>query len=205
MTSKRTIQEIERALLLLEEQDIYGADVIESVLTDQLSESEVFDRYMRVPEDDRNEDAYYVGRDAAQWLVGKISLADVIPGEEDLDPQEIAEEPEGNTITISRAVFEELMERIEKLEYWTGMKRRVQPKKLPPLPADANPNDYIIQKEAASLMGLSKHGIRGYVNRGELNAYQDNRFVKFKKDEVMELVKKERKTNGNHERSSRNH
>lgn len=193
MTSKRTIQEIERALLLLEEQDIYGADVIESVLTDQLSESEVFDRYMRVPEDERNEDAYYVGRDAAQWLAGKISLADVIPGKEDLDPLEIAEEPEGDTITISRAVFEELMERIEKLEYWTGMKRRVQPKKLPPLPADATPDDYIIQKEAASLMGLSKHGIRGYVNRGELNAYQDNRFVKFKKDEVMELIKKERK------------
>lgn len=170
------------------------------VIKEGLTEQEVFREYVvNTDEEERNQDLYFACRDAALFLAGKLPASAIAP---ELTDEIIAEanytedmedEDKEDTITISRAVFEELMERIEKLEYWTGMKRRVQPKKLPPLPADANPDDYIIQKEAASLMGLSKHGIRGYVNRGELNAYQDNRFVKFKKDEVMELVKKERK------------
>lgn len=163
------------------------------VLSDRLNERSVFDRYMaNVSEAERDETLYYACRDAARFLQGGLTLEELIPDASDVETVIAANDNHPDTITLSRKEFNTLLARIEKLERWTGLKRRLTPVRLPTLPATANPADYVMQNEAARMLGIGKRSMRGYVDRGEIKAWQYRKFVVYRLRDIEKL--KEQRT-----------
>ena len=163
------------------------------VLTDCLNERSVFDKYMaRVSEAERDETLYYACRDAARFLQGGLTLEELIPDAADAGADIPATDDRPDTITLSREEFNDLLARVEKLERWTGLKRKPAPVRLPSLPPMSNPADYVTQNEAARMMGIGKRSMRGYVDRGEIKAWQYGKFVVYRLRDIKKL--KEQRT-----------
>lgn len=162
------------------------------VLSDRLNERSVFDRYMaNVSEAERDEALYYACRDAARFLQGGLTLEELIPDAPNIEAG-IPADDDPDTITLSREEFKALLARIEKLERWTGLKRRPAPVRLPSLPPASNPADYVTQNEAARMLGIGKRSMRGYVDRGEIKAWQYGKFVVYR---ILDIKKvKEQRT-----------
>lgn len=158
------------------------------VLTNRLNERSVFDQYVaHVSEADRDETLYYACRDAARFLYGGLTMEELIPDASDVEADIPANDDEPDTITLSRKEFNALLARIEKLERWTGLKRKPAPVRLPALPSTANPMDYVTQNEAARMLGIGKRSMRGYVDRGEIKAWQNGKFVVYRRQDIEKL------------------
>lgn len=158
------------------------------VLADRLNERSVFDKYVaHVSEADRDETLYYACRDAARFLHGGLTMEELIPDASDVEADIPANDDEPDTITLSRKEFNALLARIEKLERWTGLKRKPASVRLPSLPPASNPADYVTQNEAARMIGIGKRSMRGYVDRGEVKAWQYGKFVVYRLRDIEKL------------------
>lgn len=158
------------------------------VLANRLNERSVFDKYVvHVSEAERDETLYYACRDAARFLQGGLTLEELIPDASKVEADVPASDNHPDTITLSREEFNALLARVEKLERWTGLKRRPDPMQLPPLPATADRKDYVTQNEAARMMGIGKRSMRGYVDRGEIKAWQYGKFVVYHLRDIKKL------------------
>lgn len=162
------------------------------VIENRWTDIEVFNYYAAGKSDEeRDINLYWACRDAAQFVHGHLDAVTLIPDLYSM-PRKEKEEMESDTcetITISRKDFNDLLRRIEKLEYWTGLKRRPESTRLPLLPDTVDMVDYMQQYEACKLLGYTKKKIRGCADRGELKAWQKNRHVYYLRKQV-ELYKR---------------
>lgn len=160
------------------------------VIENRWTDIEVFNHYAAGKSDEeRDINLYWACRDAAQFVHGHLDAVTLVPDLYSM-PRKEKEEMESDTcetITISRKDFNDLLRRIEKLERWTGLKRRTEPARLKPLPQDADRADYVNQNEACRLLGISKRSMRGYADRGEVKAWQDRKFVVYLRKDILKL------------------
>ena len=148
------------------------------VIENRWTDIEVFNHYAAGKSDEeRDMNLYWACRDAAQFVHGQLDVTALIPEMEDTPSRDEEPDNEPGMVTLSRKEFNNLLRRIEKLERWTGLKRRTEPARLKPLPQDADRADYVNQNEACRLLGISKRSMRGYADRGEVKAWQDRKFV----------------------------
>lgn len=129
------------------------------VIENRWTDIEVFNHYAAGKSDEeRDINLYWACRDAAQFVHGHLDAVTLVPDLYSM-PRKEKEEMESDTcetITISRKDFNDLLRRIEKLEYWTGLKRRPESTRLPLLPDTVDMVDYMQQYEACKLLGYTK-------------------------------------------------
>lgn len=187
MVRKETIEDVLNALR--EKGDPVSLEQCR-VIENRWTDIEVFNTYLAGKSDgERNMELYWACRDAAQFVRGELGASALVPGMESTSEQEEADE-EGSgpdTVILSRKEFNSLLRRIEKLERWTGLKRRTEPARLKPLPQGADRADYVNQNEACRLLGISKRSMRGYADRGEVKAWQDRKFVVYLRKDILKL------------------
>ena len=158
------------------------------VIENRWTDIEVFNHYLAGKSDgERNMVTYWACRDAAQFVHGQLDVSALIPEMEVTPSQDEEPDNEPGMVTLSRKDFNELLRRIEKLERWTGLKRRTTPARLKPLPQGADRADYVNQNEACRLLGISKRSMRGYADRGEVKAWQDRKFVVYLRKDILKL------------------
>ena len=158
------------------------------VIENRWTDIEVFNHYLAGKSDgERNMVTYWACRDAAQFVHGQLDISALIPEMEVTPSQDEEPDNEPGMVTLSRKDFNELLRRIEKLERWTGLKRRTETARLKPLPQGADRADYVNQNEACRLLGISKRSMRGYADRGEVKAWQDRKFVVYLRKDILKL------------------
>lgn len=158
------------------------------VIENRWTDIEVFNHYLAGKSDgERNMVTYWACRDAAQFVHGQLDVSALIPEMEVTPSQDEEPDNEPGMVTLSRKEFNNLLRRIEKLERWTGLKRRTTPARLKPLPQGADRADYVNQNEACRLLGISKRSMRGYADRGEVKAWQDRKFVVYLRKDILKL------------------
>lgn len=158
------------------------------VIENRWTDIEVFNHYLAGKSDgERNMVTYWACRDAAQFVHGQLDISALIPEMEDTPSQDEEPDNEPGMVTLSRKEFNSLLRRIEKLERWTGLKRKPESPRLKPLPQGADRADYVNQNEACRLLGISKRSMRGYADRGEVKAWQDRKFVVYLRKDILKL------------------
>ena len=158
------------------------------VIENRWTDIEVFNHYLAGKSDgERNMVTYWACRDAAQFVHGQLDVSALIPEMEVMPSQDEEPDNEPGMVTLSRKEFNSLLRRIEKLERWTGLKRRTETARLKPLPQGADRADYVNQNEACRLLGISKRSMRGYADRGEVKAWQDRKFVVYLRKDILKL------------------
>lgn len=158
------------------------------VIENRWTDIEVFNHYAAGKSDEeRDMNLYWACRDAAQFVHGQLDVSALIPEMEEAAVHDDEQDNERGTVTLSRKEFNNLLRRIEKLERWTGLKRRTETARLKPLPQGADRTDYVNQNEACRLLGISKRSMRGYADRGEVKAWQDRKFVVYLRKDILKL------------------
>ena len=161
------------------------------VIRMQMSQQEVFQRYVVDAGENRNEDLYYAALDAAKYVDCTISINDLLP---DYDVPEDSEEQElysdSGSGTISREAYIALLRRVERLERLMGIrsdKNRLTRKPV----SEAIANDLISQAEALKLIGCGKTTIKRWADEGLIQAYHEKTHVFYSLSELMnsEIVK----------------
>lgn len=147
------------------------------VLETKRSESWVFNRYVRdVPEDERNETLFYAARDAAQFLAGKIGISSICPDLED-EPEE--EEEQEETITLSRHEYDNLLQRLERVERKLRL-HQCNHEKI----SKKTSGDLISQVDACLYIGCGKSTIKRWADRGVLTRYKKKQRIFYSKKEI---------------------
>lgn len=190
----RTQFEINRALSILNSlaQEQPSAKVQVEVISKRMDERTVFEKYvLGVAEGLRDEALFFAARDAARYLKGDIDLDILIPGVY-IGRTEVSElvESEGGNITLSRKDFNQLLQRIERLEQWVGFRRKPTTVKPSPLPEGINLAEMMIQSEACAYLQCSKISIKKMVAQKILHSYQDGRNVYYSRKELMKVKSK---------------
>lgn len=191
----RTKQEIKQAVAILNRQDDPLSRVQVEVLQGGMTEKQVFMKYViDIPDADRDEAAFFAARDAARFTAGHIGLEELVPDlssmTETADPDAVTET--GNdTVTLPRREFEQLLARIERLEQWTGLRRKAATGSIVPgtLPANADMKDLMKQNEACRYLSCSKNTIKGYASRGLIHSYRQGRFTYYSRKEIDKNIK----------------
>lgn len=196
----RTKQEIKQAVAILEHKADRLSLVMAEVLQSSMTEQQVFQKYvMNVAEADRDEAVFFAARDAARFSAAHIGLEELIPDVQSMTAADFdaagalgVVEEEGDTIVLSRKDFNKLLARIERLEQWTGLRRKpVQGSCTPlPLPADADMADMMKQNEACRYLACGKNTIKGYASRGLIHSYKKGKFTYYSRSEMDKKVKK---------------
>lgn len=161
------------------------------VIENQWTDIEVFNHYLAGKSDgERNMVTYWACRDAAQFVHGQLDVSALIPEMEVTPSQDEEPDNEPGMVTLSRKEFNSLLRRIEKLERWTGLKRKPESPRLKPLPQGADLNDYVQQSDVCRLTGFDKKRMRGCVDRGEIKAWTKGRYVFYRRKDVESFMKK---------------
>lgn len=161
------------------------------VIENRWTDIEVFNHYLAGKSDgERNMVTYWACRDAAQFVHGQLDVSALIPEMEVTPSQDEEPDNEPGMVTLSRKEFNSLLRRIEKLERWTGLKRKPESPRLKPLPQGADLNDYVQQSDVCRLTGFDKKRMRGCVDRGEIKAWTKGRYVFYRRKDVESFMKK---------------
>lgn len=161
------------------------------VIENRWTDIEVFNHYLAGKSDgERNMVTYWACRDAAQFVHGQLDVSALIPEMEVTPSQDEKPDNEPGMVTLSRKEFNSLLRRIEKLERWTGLKRKPESPRLKPLPQGADLNDYVQQSDVCRLTGFDKKRMRGCVDRGEIKAWTKGRYVFYRRKDVESFMKK---------------
>lgn len=192
----RTKQEINRAVELLSRRDDPLSRVQVEVLQGSMTEKQVFTKYViDMPDVDQDEATFFAARDAARFNEGHIGLEELV---EDMTEEELAGvietgvEEAGEMIQVLRKDFDELLARIERLEQWTGIRRKKAQGKIVPgtLPANIDRNDLMKQCEACRYLSCGKNTIKGYASRGLIHSYRQGKFTYYSRKEIDRKIKK---------------
>ncbi len=173
----RKQSEINRAIEHLKSYNDAASRIQVEVLEMKRSESWVFNRYVRdVPEDERNETLFYAARDAAQFLAGKIGISSICPDLED-EPEE--EEEQEETITLSRHEYDNLLQRLERVERKLRL-HQCNHEKI----SKKTSGDLISQVDACLYIGCGKSTIKRWADRGVLTRYKKKQRIFYSKKEI---------------------
>lgn len=189
--------EINRAIAYLKKKEDPISEAQIYVLERKKTEQWVFERYVKgVPEEQRNEALFFAARDAAQFLTGKISITAICPDLEESDEEEsgtyinttlLPKEDNGETITLSRKEYEELLQRIERVERRLGLKSQIN-RVSRKLITDVNRKDLMSQTEACHYIGCGKSTIKRWADKGYLTGYKDGQRIFYDKKEIDNSV-----------------
>ncbi|MEL5894143.1 helix-turn-helix domain-containing protein [Bacteroides sp. GD17] len=199
----RTKQEIKQAVAVLNHKADRLSLIMAEVLTSSMTEQQVFQKYvLEVCEADRDENVFFAARDAARFHAGHIGLEELIPDVQSMTAADFDAasalgvlNEESDTILLSRKEFNKLLARIERLEQWTGLRRKAAPGDIAPqlLPANADMNDMMKQNEACRYLACSKNTIKGYASRGLIHSYKQGKFTYYSRREIDKKIKQQRK------------
>lgn len=149
-----------------------------NVIENRLNESQVFVEYMaNVSIENRDENIYYIARDAARYLSGNIELGEWLPANlmnelSEMDNQENeTEETECGSIILSKNEYMSLLRRIERLECRVGIRTRYSDGKRRDI--SGAPSDLIRQSDACKMIGCGKSTIKRWANKGLIIGYKD--------------------------------
>lgn len=171
--------EINRAIAALKRDDSPLTRAQIEVLEGRHSETWVFDHYVRnVDAADQDEALYCAARDAAQYLSGKISLCALCP---ELDDEPEPEDPD--TITLSRAEYNNILKRLNRLERRLGL-RVGSVEKAPRKDISEAPDDLMTQAEACRYIGCGKTTIKRWADRGHITGYRTGRSIQYSRREL---------------------
>ncbi len=182
----KTKREIDHAVALLKKKGDPGSLVQAEVLTGRHDEKWVFNRYVNVPESEKDEAMFFAARDAAQYLAGKIGLDALIPGAVEPDvksnPKRILPEDE-EQIVVSRRTLTNLLQRINRLERLVGVRKVAMKLKHKPL-TESVPADLISQADALRKLGCGKSTIKRWASKGLIKGYVQNDRVSYSLSEL---------------------
>ena len=178
----RSSKEIQAAYLSLSDSD--RDSVIRDVLTNKLTQQQVFEKYLKSKsEDNRDMDAYYIARDAVKFISGDLTAEDLgITIKVDLDNEKYPDEAVG-TITISIKEYNTILKRLDRIERRLGIKGVVNKQKRPSM--ENAPKDIICQAKACKVLGCGKSTIKHWADKGLVNAYCDGLHVFYSEYELM--------------------
>lgn len=132
---------------------------------------------MKIPDEERDEEAFFAARDAAQFVAGKIGISAICPELED-EPEEDEE-----TITLSRSEYEKLLKRLERVERRLGLRSQINIESRKPI-SMANATDLINQAEACKYIGCGKSTIKRWADKGLIAGYTKGQQVFYSKSEL---------------------
>ena len=200
----RTKNEIKQAVAILTRKADRLSLVQAEVLQGSMTEQQVFQKYvMEVAEENRDEEMFFAARDAARFSAGHIGLEELIPDVQSMTAADFAAagalgvvDEESDTIMLSRKEFNRLLARIERLEQWTGLRRKAAPGDCTPLPLpeDADMDDLMKQNEACRYLSCGKNTIKGYASRGLVHSYRKGKFTYYSRRELDKKIRKLRNT-----------
>lgn len=200
----RTKNEINQAVAILTRKADRPSLVQAEVLQGSMTEQQVFQKYvMEVAEENRDEVVFFAARDAARFSAGHIGLEELIPDVQSMTAADFAAtgalgvvDEESDTIMLSRKEFNRLLARIERLEHWTGLRRKAAPGDCTPLPLpeDADMDDLMKQNEACRYLSCGKNTIKGYASRGLVHSYKKGKFTYYSRRELDKKIRKFRDT-----------
>lgn len=201
----RTKNEIKQAVAILTRKADRLSLVQAEVLQGSMTEQQVFQKYvMEVAEENRDEEMFFAARDAARFSAGHIGLEELIPDVQSMTAADFSAaagalgvvDEESDTIMLSRKEFNRLLVRIERLEQWTGLRRKAAPGDCTPLPLpeDTDMDDMMKQNEACRYLSCSKNTIKGYASRGLVHSYKKGKFTYYSRRELDKKIRKLRNT-----------
>lgn len=174
----RKKSEIKRAIEALRQKCDHISQAKLQVLEGVRSEQWVFDNYVKIPEEERDEEAFFAARDAAQFVAGKIGISAICPELED-SPEDVDED----TITIPRSEFDKLLKRLERVERRLGL-RVGSVEKAERKDISEAPDDLIPQVEACRYIGCGKSTIKRWADRGLITGYVKGRSIMYSRKEL---------------------
>lgn len=157
----RKKSEIKRAIEALRQKCDHISQAKLQVLEGVRSEQWVFDNYVKIPDEERDEEAFFAARDAAQFVAGKIGISAICPELED-DPED---EPDEETVrqgAVSRKEYEKLLARVAWME---GLLRNYDPMAHQ---SGEPPKDYYNLKEVCERLGLNVRTVGNWVKNGHI-------------------------------------
>lgn len=176
----RKSQEISKAIAILRKKGDKISMIQADVLKERRTEVWVFEHFVRdMAKSEQDEEVYCAARDAAQYLTGRIELAELIPGYEGEEDVEIEEE----MICVSASEFRKLLKRVERLERRLGLKKEISVSKRKSV-EEAPADDLIPQIEACKYVGCSKTTIKRWANNGFITGYMKGLKVYYSKREL---------------------
>lgn len=173
----RKKSEIKRAIEALRQKCDHISQAKLQVLEGARSEQWVFNNYVKIPDEERDEEAFFAARDAAQFVAGKIGISAICPKLED-EPEEDEE-----TITLSRSEYEKLLKRLERVERRLGLRSQINIESRKPI-SMANATDLINQAEACKYIGCGKSTIKRWADKGLIAGYTKGQQVFYSKSEL---------------------
>lgn len=173
----RKKSEIKRAIEALRQKCDHISQAKLQVLEGARSEQWVFNNYVKIPDEERDEEAFFAARDAAQFVAGKIGISAICPELED-EPEEDEE-----TITLSRSEYEKLQKRLERVERRLGLRSQINIESRKPI-SMANATDLINQAEACKYIGCGKSTIKRWADKGLIAGYTKGQQVFYSKSEL---------------------
>lgn len=173
----RKKSEIKRAIEALRQKCDHISQAKLQVLEGVRSEQWVFNNYVKIPDEERDEEAFFAARDAAQFVAGKIGISAICPELED-EPEEDEE-----TITLSRSEYEKLLKRLERVERRLGLRSQINIESRKPI-SMANATDLINQAEACKYIGCGKSTIKRWADKGLIAGYTKGQQVFYSKSEL---------------------
>lgn len=176
----RKSQEISKAIATLRKKGDKISMIQADVLKERRTEVWVFEHFVRdMAKSEQDEEVYCAARDAAQYLTGRIELAELIPGYEEEERVETEEE----MICVSASEFKKLLKRVERLERRLGLKKEISVSKRKSV-EEAPADDLIPQIEACKYVGCSKTTIKRWANNGFITGYMKGLKVYYSKREL---------------------
>lgn len=173
--------EINRAIAILRQKGDKLSTIQADVLAGRRTEVWVFEHFVRdMAKADQDEEVYCAARDAAQYLAGRIELAELVPG---CGQEEIEVSEEEDTITVSKTDFLKLLKRVERLERRMGLQKEVPVTKRKSI-KEAPIDDLISQIEACKYVGCSKSTIKRWADNGFITGYVEGLSVYYSKREL---------------------
>lgn len=196
----RTKQEINQAVAILCHKADRLSLAMATVLQGGMTEHQVFQKYVvEVSDTERDEAVFFAARDAARFAAGHIGLEELIPDVQSITAADFVAagalgvvDEESDTIMLSRKEFNRLLARIERLEQWTGLRRKAAPGDCTPLPLpdDADMDDLMKQNEACRYLSCGKNTIKGYASRGLVHSYRKGKFTYYSRRELDKKIRK---------------
>ena len=161
------------------------------VLQNEMSESDVFQKFVvEVSDEQHDEEKFFAARDAAQYLADKLTLAAFLP---DAPIEEIGKSASEGTITLSIDEYNCLLLRLERLE----AKLKLQPLKNYTTRRVVPNGDMLSQKEAIEYSGYCRTTLGRWVQRGLIHRYLKqgkSYFSKSELDDICMVAYKKHKT-----------
>nr|WP_302830055.1 helix-turn-helix domain-containing protein [uncultured Bacteroides sp.] len=197
----RTKNEIRQAVAILRHKGDRISMLQAATLEEGRNEAWVFATYVTsVPEDAKDEAAFFAARDAARFAAGHIGLEELVPDVQSMTAADFAAagalgnmvEEEGS-VTLSRKDFNNLIKRIDRLEQWIGLSRKDATLKPKAMPEGMDMTDMMKQNEACAYLECGKNTIKKWAAKGLVQAYQKGKYVYYSKKELDKKIKRLRK------------